>query len=180
VSSERGSIEREKAKGKRYKGKEAALSPLHFHLATIEVRCGGGGEPPLHNDLEEILRSAASLGFGKIEIHTNGLRLLEEPSLAERLVEAGLSQVYLQMDGLDPEISRFIRGRDLVEEKYRAIENARRAGLQVALSVTVVPGVNSDRPWEMIRFGLKEKVSGVHFQSVALSGRFPGSLVRPA
>jgi len=97
-----------------------------------------GGEPTLHEDLEEILSIATSLGFIGVEIDTNGLALGRDASLAPRLREAGLSRVYLQMDGLDGEVSRFIRGRDIVADKVRAIENCRKADLQVALSVTVV------------------------------------------
>ncbi len=136
-----------------------------------------GGEPTLHNGLEEILRVATSLGFVDIEIDTNGLALGRDPSLAERLKEAGLSLVYLQMDGLSSKISEFIRGRDIIEEKIRAIEKCKRSGLQVALSVTVVPGVNDDKLWEMVQFGMEQEIRGVNFQAVALNGRFPGSLV---
>ncbi len=135
-----------------------------------------GGEPTLHPDLIGIVRLAASLGFKKIEVDTNGLRLARERGLACSLREAGLTGVYLQLDGLSGPISEFIRGRDLVEEKLRAVENCRRAGLQVVLSVTVVQGVNDQNLWEMVQFGAEQKLTGVNFQAIALSGRFPQSL----
>ncbi len=135
-----------------------------------------GGEPSLHEDLLEIIETASSLGYEKIEIDTNGLRLARDTSFAEQLRAAGLAQVYLQMDGLDPGASQSIRGSNLVEAKVEALENCRRAGLQVALSVTVVPGVNDHCLWQMIRFGMDQGLTGVNFQSVALSGRFPQTL----
>jgi hypothetical protein len=135
-----------------------------------------GGEPSVHGDLAAIIEGASSLGYKKIEIDTNGLKLARCPSFPEQLAQAGLSQVYLQMDGLDRGVSEAIRGADLVEEKIRAIENCKRAGLPVALSVTVVPGVNDDALWQMIRFGMEQGLTGVNFQSVALSGRYPKSL----
>ncbi|MFC1824229.1 radical SAM protein [Thermodesulfobacteriota bacterium] len=135
-----------------------------------------GGEPTLHDDLEGVIRSAASLGFSKIELDTNGIALGRDVSLTERLREAGLSQVYLQMDGLDPEISRFIRGRDLVEDKMKAIQNCKKSGLQVALAVTVVPGINDNALWTMIRFGMEQGLTGINFQAVVQSGRYPKSL----
>lgn len=136
----------------------------------------GGGEPTLHPELPSVLREIYRLGFDKIELDTNGLALAGDPGLSEQLREAGLSSVYLQMDGLSPEVSIFIRGRDLVSEKLRAIENCKKAGLEVILSVTVVPDVNDGKLWEMIQFGMEQGLTGVNFQSIALSGRFPGYL----
>jgi 7,8-dihydro-6-hydroxymethylpterin dimethyltransferase len=136
----------------------------------------GGGEPTLHPDLPSVVREVYRLGFDKIELDSNGLALADDPGLPERLREAGLSSVYLQMDGLSPEVSIFIRGRNLVAEKLRAIENCKNAGLQVILSVTVIPDVNDGKLWEMIQFGIERGLTGVNFQAIALSGRFPGYL----
>jgi uncharacterized radical SAM superfamily Fe-S cluster-containing enzyme len=135
-----------------------------------------GGEPTLHDGLLKIIETASALGYEKIEIDTNGQRLAEDPWVAEQLREAGLAQVYLQMDGLDSGVSEAIRGADLVDAKHEAIENCKRAGLEVALSVTVVPGVNEHCLWEMVRFGMDQGLTGINFQSLALSGRFPESL----
>jgi uncharacterized radical SAM superfamily Fe-S cluster-containing enzyme len=135
-----------------------------------------GGEPTLHAGLEEIIQKAVFLGFDDIELDTNGLALGKDPTFAEKLKDAGLSQVYLQMDGLSGSVSEFIRGRDITLDKIRALENFKNAGLEVGLSVTVVPGINDDILWEMIRFGMDQGVKGVSFQTVSLCGRFPESL----
>jgi 7,8-dihydro-6-hydroxymethylpterin dimethyltransferase len=140
----------------------------------------GGGEPTLHPDLPSVIREICRHGFDKIELDTNGLALAADPGLSQRLREAGLGSVYLQMDGLSPEVSIFIRGRDLVAEKLRAIDNCKNAGLDVVLSVTVVPDVNDGRLWEMIQFGMEQGLTGVNFQSIALSGRFPSHLLESA
>jgi uncharacterized radical SAM superfamily Fe-S cluster-containing enzyme len=136
----------------------------------------GGGEPTLHPDLVSIVNEIAALGFPRIEMDSNGLALASDPDLSGRLREAGLTSVYLQMDGLDREVSRIIRGRDLVEEKLRSVENCQRAGLEVILSVTVVPDVNDGHLWKMIQFGVSRGLTGVNFQPVALSGRYPKHL----
>ena len=138
-----------------------------------------GGEPTLHGELEKIIRSAASLGFQKIEIDTHGLRISRDSFLAEKLREAGLSGVYLQMDGLTPAISEFIRGKDLTEEKLKAVENCKKAGLQVVLSVTVVPGINDQYLWKMVQFGMEQELTGVNFQPLVRSGRFPKTIGVP-
>jgi 7,8-dihydro-6-hydroxymethylpterin dimethyltransferase len=142
-------------------------------VAPLQI---GGGEPTLHPDLPSVIREIERFGFDKIELDSNGLALASDAALAERLREAGLSSVYLQMDGLSPESSLFIRGRDLVAEKLSAIENCKKAGLEVVLSVTVVPDVNDGDLWEMIQFGIEQRLTGINFQAIALSGRYPESL----
>ncbi|MBI5439668.1 MAG: radical SAM protein [Deltaproteobacteria bacterium] len=146
--------------------KEGAAAPLQL----------SGGEPTLHPDLTQIVEKASSLGFGRIEIDTNGLGLGRDPALACRLRGAGLSGIYLQMDGLRPAVFEAIRGKDLLPQKLKAIENARAAGLQVVLSVTLVPGVNEDSLWDLVDFGVHNELTGVNFQAIALSGRYPEQL----
>jgi 7,8-dihydro-6-hydroxymethylpterin dimethyltransferase len=161
-------------------GKCIEIDTLKAALKSL-IRCEGdvtplqigGGEPTLHPDLPAVIREICRLGFDNIELDTNGLALAGNPGFCEQLRDAGLSSVYLQMDGLSPETSIFIRGRDLVGEKLRAVENCKNAGLEVILSVTVVPGVNDDKVWEMIQFGIEQRLTGVNFQAIALSGRFP-------
>lgn len=145
---------------------EGAATPLQF----------AGGEPTLHPGLLDIVRKARDMGFRKQEVDSNGLLLASRRSLAGDLRAAGLTGVYLQMDAIDAEASSYIRGRDLISQKLRAIENCRNAGLQVVLSVTVVPGVNDQHLWDMIRFAAERRLTGVNFQSVVLAGRYPAAL----
>ncbi len=154
-------------------GIEAALKRLVPNDADPPALQLSGGEPTLHGHLPEIVRRAAALGFKKIEVDTNGRNLSRDPFLAERLREAGLSGVYLQMDGLEAETLERIRGADLMEEKLQAIENCRRGGLQVVLSVTVVAGINDHRLWDMVEFALTRRLTGVNFQPFVQSGRYP-------
>jgi uncharacterized radical SAM superfamily Fe-S cluster-containing enzyme len=137
-----------------------------------------GGEPTLHPELVDIVRGARALGFSKMEVDSNGLLLARDPKLAAELREAGLSGVYLQMDSLVPGETAYIRGRDLTAEKLEAIANCRSAGLPVVLAVTVVPGVNDGSLWSLIRFAVEQGLTGINFQSVVLSGRYPPELAQ--
>jgi hypothetical protein len=94
---------------------ESALSNLVVSEGTATPLQLSGGEPTQYPYLIDIVRLSSSLGFAKIEVDTNALALETDPSLAESLKEARLSGVYLQMDGLDPRVSEFFRGRDLVD-----------------------------------------------------------------
>lgn len=161
------------------------LDTLRRVFAAVMARTGGcnlqlsGGEPTVRDDLPEIVRMAAAAGFTFIQLNTNGLRLADEPQLAFRLRQAGLSSVFLQFDGVDDMVFQRLRGRALFADKCRAIDNLAAAGLGVVLVPTLVRGVNTDQLWDIVRFGLERQphVRGVHFQPMSYFGRVPGDFV---
>lgn len=167
------------------KGTELSLGQV-LHALQILIDTEGqpvplqfaGGEPTLHPELVNIVQGARALGFSKMEIDSNGLLLARDARLAEKLRAAGLTGVYLQMDGIAAEEHEFIRGRDLRAEKLQAITHCRNAGLQVVLSVTVVPGVNDIAVWPLICFAAEQHLTGINFQSIVLSGRYPRELAQ--
>jgi len=133
-----------------------------------------GGEPTVRKDLPKIVRLARDAGFCGIEINTNGIVASNDIEFLNELKTAGLTGVYLQFDGLHPEIYRKVRGANLLENKLHAIENCRRAGLQVVLAMTVIDGVNLDQIGGVLRFSLNnvEVVAGLALQPAFNSGRF--------
>ena len=135
-----------------------------------------GGEPTTRDDLPELIRYIRANGGRWVQLNSNGLRLAEEPDYARTLAEAGLSFVFLQFDGADDGVYENLRGRPLLDIKYRAIENCGRAGLGVTLVPTVVRGVNDHLIGDIVRAGvaLAPVVRGIHFQPVSYFGRVPG------
>ncbi|MEM3730267.1 MAG: radical SAM protein [Candidatus Bathyarchaeia archaeon] len=135
-----------------------------------------GGEPTIRNDLFELIRMAKELGFRHVEVNTNGLRLAQSVEYCRGLKDAGMSTVYLQFDGLTPEVYRFTRGIDLLEIKMKAIENCRKAGIEsIVLVVTLVKGVNDGQLGDIIRFAIQnfDVIRCVNVQPVSLCGRLP-------
>jgi uncharacterized radical SAM superfamily Fe-S cluster-containing enzyme len=162
-------------------GTDITSAQLAFALDKL-VRAEGGGHPPiqfaggeptLHPELIDFVRQAHAVGFRKMEVDSNGLLLAQQADLPVKLKEAGLSGIYLQMDGFDEEDQLLIRGRNLFPGKLKAIENCRKAGLPVVLSVTLVPDVNSHRIWDIIQFAAAQHLTGVNFQPIVLAGRYP-------
>lgn len=133
-----------------------------------------GGEPTIRDDLPEIVRLGVSMGFSAIEINTNGLNLSRNPGLLAVLKEAGTSGIYLQFDGLTPEVYRQIRGGDLLADKLRLIERCREAGLQVVLAMTIIKGINEGEIGDVLEFALQniDVVAGLALQPAFSSGRF--------
>ncbi len=120
-----------------------------------------GGEPLVRADLPELVAALASIpGVEEISLTTNGVLL---SSLAEPLAEAGLARVNVSLDTL--QAARFARitrfGR--LDQVWRGIQAAERAGLTpIKLNMVVIRDLNEDeiedfarltlsRPWN-VRF----------------------------
>ena len=134
-----------------------------------------GGEPTVRDDLPDIIRLAKSKGFEYIQINSNGRRIARESGYAKALKQAGASVIFMQFDGTTDEIYMQMRGEPLFEEKKKAIENCRKAGLPVTLVPTVARNVNLDNIGAMMDFLLDNiaVVKGIHFQPVSFFGRHP-------
>lgn len=135
-----------------------------------------GGEPTIRADLPELVREAKNLGFRHVEVNTNGIRLAKSVEYCRTLKEAGVSTIYLQFDGLTPDIYKFTRGVDLLELKMKAIENLREAELKsLVLVVTLIKGVNDNQLGDIIDFAVEnfDIVRCINVQPVSLCGRIP-------
>lgn len=166
-------------------GKESAPDPSLAHirgqLQFLRQTAGScniqisGGEPTVREDLPAIIEAARAIGFGFVQLNTNGIRLAEDAAYVKRLRESGLDTVFLQFDGTEEEIYRSLRGRPLLRLKEKAIENCARHRLGVVLVPTLVPGVNSANIGSIIGYALKglPAIRGVHFQPVSYFGRYP-------
>jgi uncharacterized radical SAM superfamily Fe-S cluster-containing enzyme len=156
-------------------------------LETIEmwyeriIEAGGpynlqisGGEPTVREDLHEIISMASNKGFNFVQINTNGIKLTDY-NYFKKLKEAGLKSIFLQFDDLNGAEIEKLRGRNIIEEKLKVIENSAKLGIGVILVCTVVPNINDKSLWKLIEFGLENAptVRGVHFQPVSYFGRIP-------
>jgi hypothetical protein len=140
-----------------------------------------GGEPTLREDLPELVSRAKELGFEHVEVNTNGLRISKSAEYIKLLMEAGVDTFYLQFDGLDDSVFMKTRGVPLMDVKLKAIEMARKAGLDsMVLVPTLVKGVNGHQVGDIIRFALKNRdvIRGVNFQPVSICGRIDKSKLR--
>lgn len=112
-----------------------------------------GGEPTVRRGVVELVRSIAAIpGIERVTMTTNGIKLAE---LAEPLAAAGLSQVNVSIDSLDPEKFRRITRRGNLDDVWAGIAAAEAAGLQpVKLNCVVTRGFNDDEVVELARLTL--------------------------
>lgn len=147
-------------------------------VTTIQF---SGGEPTVREDLPEILSMARDIGYTAIYINTNGIKLSKSVEYCKTLIDAGLTKVYLQFDGVNSEPYMKTRGFDAFPIKQKAIENMKAAGFkskEIAdycffLVVTVAKGINDHQLGDIVRFCAENKdvIKTVNFQQVAFMGR---------
>jgi uncharacterized radical SAM superfamily Fe-S cluster-containing enzyme len=132
-----------------------------------------GGEPTMHPDILKIIALAKEKHFKYVMLNTNGLRIAEDKKFVEQLSQfKGGFEIYLQFDGFDGSAYSYLRGRDILALKMKAIENLTAYGIPMTLVMTVEKGVNDKEIGKVIDFGIKTKfVRGINFQPIAFFGR---------
>ena len=152
---------------------------LMAHGGPFNIQLAGG-EPTVRDDLPAIIRLGREKGFSFFQLNTNGLRLAAQPDYARELKAAGLNTVFLQFDGLDDGVYQVLRGRPLLGEKRRCVDNCAAAGLGVVLVPVIAAGVNEEQLWPIVQYALDNSpaVRGVHIQPISYFGRC--ALDRPA
>ena len=142
-----------------------------------------GGEPLMHPKLVELVRYAKQhLPSCNLDMSTNATLLHR---YADELVDAGIDDVYVSVDGPTPEINNPIRGKSSYERAMRGLaalqDASRRAGHgpHIALNF-VVTGMNYMYLPDMVR--LTEQL-GLPEITIGLSSYFTkeeGMATRPA
>jgi uncharacterized radical SAM superfamily Fe-S cluster-containing enzyme len=134
-----------------------------------------GGEPTLRNDLPDLIKEAQKAGITHVEVNTNGIRIAEDVTYFKKLLDSGLSTLYLQFDGLREEIYKKTRARsDMIPIKLKVLENARTIGLDsIVLVVTLAKGVNDKDLGDIVDFAIKnhDVVRCINIQPVSMAGK---------
>jgi uncharacterized radical SAM superfamily Fe-S cluster-containing enzyme len=133
-----------------------------------------GGEPTLRDDLPSIINYAHSAGIHHVEVNTNGIRIANDPTFLDRVMESYVSSFYLQFDGVTSEPYKITRGLDLLPTKLKAIDNLRARGHDsTILVVTLVRGVNDNQLGRIIDFAASnhDTIRCVNVQPVSITGR---------
>jgi len=127
-----------------------------------------GGEPTLRSDLVDIVRIIKEEGVDHIQLNTNGINLALEPELAQKLRQAGLSNLYMSFDGVSPKTNP----KNHWEAPY-ALESCRKADLGAVLVPTVIKSVNDHELGGILRFAQRNMdiVRAISYQPVSLTGR---------
>ncbi len=126
-----------------------------------------GGEPTIREDLFEIIKIAKELGFSHVQLNTNGIKLAQSADYCRKIMEAGVSTIYLSFDGVSKEVNPWI------ELNKKAVENLRKGGITSIILVPVVMRKNLHELGEIVKYAVKniDVIRGVNFQPLAFAGR---------
>ncbi len=138
----------------------------------VKVVQFSGGEPTCHPRFLDIVRKAKELGFSHIQMAHNG-KNISDINFAKAAREAGLDSIYLQFDGVTPDVYKKTRAEDVLDVKLQAVEVCRKVGLRVVLVPTLIKGVNDNQVGAIVRFACdnSDVVTGISFQPVCFTGR---------
>lgn len=131
-----------------------------------------GGEPLLRTDLEDCIDDFDALrpaGLQRISLTTNGALLARR---ADGLKAAGLDDVNVSLDALDPD--RFLAmsgGRGSVDQVIRGIDAALSAGLPVKLNTVVIRDYNHDQILPLVRWARARDLPLRFIEFMPLDGR---------
>ena len=111
-------------------------------LGTSKVRLTGG-EPTLRRDFIDILSLTASTpGIERVAMTTHGARLT---SGAASWKSAGLNQVNVSIDSLDPRQFAAITGQDKLKEILKGLDKAVEVGLDVKVNTVLLNDFSESR-----------------------------------
>lgn len=127
-------------------GEVRNIAKAFAQLGTSKIRITGG-EPSLRKDLPEILRVCADTpGIEELAITTNGYKL---PEQIQQWVDAGLTQLNVSIDSLDPRMFESITGHDKLEHILKGVDTALALGVKVKINAVLMRQYNGS---ELSRF----------------------------
>lgn len=133
-----------------------------------------GGEPTLHPDLPRLLAHARRPEIGRVTVNTNGLKLGRDETLARALKDQGV-YVILSLDTLDRARSVRIHGRDIVDDKHRALDMLARHDIPTTLLMVLAGDVNDDEAGAILDLALtRDHVRSLTIQAMTFTGQGGG------
>ncbi len=140
-----------------------------------------GGEPTVRRGIVELVRAIRGIpGIARVAMTTNGIRLAE---LIGPLAEAGLDQVNISLDALDPAQFRKITRRGDLNAVWRGIEATEQAGLRpIKLNCVVTRGFNDQDVVKLARLTLEHayEVRFIELMPLGKVSEFQQSQVVPS
>jgi len=135
------------------------------HPEVLQI---SGGEPTMHPQLFEIIKSAQSKNIHYVMLNTNGVKIAQDEAFAQKLAKTGI-ELYLQFDGFGHDVYASLRGGPQVwEMKQKALEAIARYRIPTTLVATLAKGVNENEAGAIVDYAIKNRfIRGITFQPIA-------------
>lgn len=127
-----------------------------------------GGEPTIRKDIVELISYAHEIGYGEIQIQTNG-RMFAYMNFCKEMVAAGANVFVLALTGHKEELHNYITGAESFKEIIKGIVNLKSLGQTVKINC-VVTKPNYRHLTETARLFVKLGVNQFQFAFVHIVG----------
>ena len=127
---------------------------LNAHAGIEKVRLTGG-EPLLHPEVINVVSGISKMGINNIGLTSNGQLLARK---AKDLAEAGLKNVNVSLDSLDPEKFKLMGRAGKLSKTLEGIEASLKYGLLVKINMVVIKGENENEILKMLEYGVEHGV----------------------
>jgi len=129
-----------------------------------------GGEPTCREDLPEIIHI-----FKKhkkmVSINTNGLKL-ENIEYLKALKAAGLDRVNLQFDGFLEAACLKFRGKNILKQRIKILENLKQLNVTTDLNITIGREINEREVGDLICYAAQNRfISSINFFTICYLGQ---------
>lgn len=147
------------------------LAALCVERMGIDALRLTGGEPLMRRDVPRFVDRLDRLrdrGLRRISMTTNGVLLNRH---ADALADAGLDDLNVSIDSLDPQRFSELTGGGAIEAVLTGIRRASRAGLPMKLNCVAMRGVNEEDLIPLTRWAYDEGVPLRFIEFMPLDGR---------
>jgi cyclic pyranopterin phosphate synthase len=139
-----------------------------LNLKTVRLT---GGEPTLYRDLIQLVEILKNGGIENIKMTSNGFLLAP---VAAQLKEAGLSEVNISLDSVNPEVFYEITRRRALNKVVAAIDKSIDTGLKIKINTVILKDVNDKEILPLYNFSKWRNIS-IRFLEVMKMGHLHSS-----
>jgi cyclic pyranopterin phosphate synthase len=150
-----------------YKVLAELVIQLHKSLQFESVRLTGG-EPMLYQNLIPFIQILKSSGIKNVKMTTNGFNLKQK---AEGLALAGVKDINISLDSVDPEIFKVIARRNMHRQVIEGIEAAIKNGISVKLNAVIMRGLNENQVLPLLEYAMQKNI-GLRYLELMRMGHF--------
>jgi GTP 3',8-cyclase len=150
-----------------YKVLAELVIQLHKTLDFESVRLTGG-EPMLYQNLIPFIQILKSSGIKNVKMTTNGFNLKQK---AEGLALAGVKDINISLDSVDPDIFKAISRRNMHRQVIEGIEAAIKNGISVKLNAVIMRGLNENQVLPLLEYAMQKNI-GLRYLELMRMGHF--------
>jgi len=104
-------------------------------------------------------------------MNTNGIKIAEDESFAEKIKKSGV-QIVLSLDTFDPEKSRIIHGKDISDLKRTCLKRLESLDIPTTILTVCIKGVNENDVADIVHKYLRKPfVSSITIQNMTFTGK---------